>query len=236
VNMVIALVTNLEPSKRVKPGNGTLDWPTGLAQPTAMLRADFCEQWRDASLAQALPMGFGTVAPVAVNDLRLVQGTAPLAPDVGNGIDERIKLGNVVPVRRAQDDRERDALRVDDDVVFAAELAPVRGIRAVFFPSARRESTSCRRAHARNRFRHGDEARSTAFRGCVARHLFPATRRAVASKLCLNHIPFLAAGGSTQCPSATRTRCRSAPLGRVSVCGPQLAIAWCSCRQQRFDE
>lgn len=32
-----------------------------------------------------------------------------------------------------QDDRERDALRVDDEVVFAAELAPVRGIRAGFW-------------------------------------------------------------------------------------------------------
>jgi hypothetical protein len=156
VNMSIAFVANLEPSKRVKPRNRTLDWPTRFAEATAMRRADFCKHWRDASLAQALPMGFGTVAPVALNDLRLVQGTAPLAPDVWNGIDQRIKLGNVVPVRRAQDDRERDALRVDDEVVFAAELAPVRGVRAGFFPartaridelstSAREKSISPRR-------------------------------------------------------------------------------------------
>lgn len=136
MNVGIAFVTNLEPSKRVKPRNRTLDWPTRFAEATAMRLADFCEYWRDASLAQAPPMGFGTVAPVALNDLRLVQRTAPLAPDVWNGIDQRIKLGNVVPVRRAQGDRERDALRVDDEVVFAAELAPVRGIRAGFFPAS----------------------------------------------------------------------------------------------------
>ncbi|REG49232.1 hypothetical protein B0G80_5578 [Paraburkholderia sp. BL6669N2] len=220
MNMRIAFVTNLEPSKRVKPRDRTLDWPTRFSKPTAMRRADFCEHWRDASLAQAPPMGFGTVAPVALNDLRLVQGTAPLAPDVWNGIDQRIKLGNVVPVRRAQDDRERDALRVDDEVVFAAELASVRGFGPVFFPPARRESMSCRRAHARNRFRHGDAVRPATFRGCVARHPLLATRRAVASKLCPNHIPFPVVEGSTQCPSATRRLCPLARRGRVSVGGP----------------
>jgi len=81
-------------------------------------------------------MWFGTVTALALNELRLVQGTAAFAPDVRNGIDQRIKLGDVVPVRCAQDDRERDAVRVDDDVMFAAELAPVPGIRAGFFPAS----------------------------------------------------------------------------------------------------
>jgi len=127
-----------------------------------MGRADFCEHRRDASLAQALPMGFGTVAPVALHDLRLVQRTSPLAPDVWNGIDQCIELGNVVTVGSTQDDRERDALRVDDEVVFAAEFAPVRGIRAGFFPastaridelstSARERSISPRRRNSANR-------------------------------------------------------------------------------------
>ena len=35
-----------------------------------------------------------------------------------------------MPVHRAQDKRERDDLRDDDEVMFAAELAPVPGILA----------------------------------------------------------------------------------------------------------
>jgi FixJ family two-component response regulator len=56
----------------------------------------------------------------------------PLAPDACNGLDQRVELRNVVTVCAGQDDRERDALRVDDEVVLAAGLAPVRGIRAGF--------------------------------------------------------------------------------------------------------
>src|SRR5450830_902200 len=53
-----------------------------------------------------------------------------------NGLDQSIELRNVVAVGAGQDDRERDTLRVDDEVVLAAELAPVRGIRASFFPAS----------------------------------------------------------------------------------------------------
>lgn len=98
--MSVAFVTNLEPSKRVQPGNRALHWPTCYSQPAAVRRADFYEHRRDAALTQALPMGFGTVAPVALYDLRLAQRTSPLTPNVWNGIDQRIKLGNVVVVCR----------------------------------------------------------------------------------------------------------------------------------------
>src|SRR5580698_6309235 len=134
--MSVAFIANFQASKRVKPGNRALDLPTRFAESAAMGRANFCEHGRDATFAQALPMWLGTVAPVALNDLRLVQGTSPFAPDRWNGLDQCIELRNVVAVCAGQDDRERDALRVDDEVVLAAELAPVRGIRAGFFPAS----------------------------------------------------------------------------------------------------
>ncbi len=112
MDMSVAFIANLQASKRVKPGNRALDLPTCFAESAAMGRANFCEQGRDATFAQALPMWLGTVAPVALNDLRLVQGTPPFAPDMWNGLDQRIELGNVVAVCAGQDDRERDALRV----------------------------------------------------------------------------------------------------------------------------
>lgn len=134
--MGITFIANLQASKRVKPCNRALDWPTRSAQTTAMGRANFCEHRRDAAFSQTLSMWFGTVAPVALNDPRFMQWSPPLASNAWNGIDECIKLGDVVAVRPAQDDRERDTFRVDDEVMFAAELAPVRWIRAGFFPAS----------------------------------------------------------------------------------------------------
>ncbi len=220
MDMGITFVTNLQASKRVKPCNRALDWPTRFSETTAMGRTNLCEHRHDAAFSQTLSMWFGTVAPVALNDLRFMQGTPTLASNVWNGIDECIKLGDVMAIRPAQDDRERDAFRVDDEVVFAAELAPVRGIRAGFFPPAPRESTSCLQVLVTSRFRHDDAVRPAAFRGCVARLLLLAMPRAVASRRCPNHIPSPAGADSTQCRSAARIRCPSARHGRESACGP----------------
>lgn len=181
MNMSVTFVANFESSKRMEPGNRTFYWPTCFAQPTTVRSADFCEHRRDASIAQALTMEFGTVTPVALYDFRLVQWASSLASDVRDGFDQRIELGNVVTIRAGQDDRERDALRVNDEVVFAAELAPVRGIRTGFFPPGRLELMNCRRAHARGRFRHDDAVRPAASRGRVARRRRAATGPAVAS-------------------------------------------------------
>src|ERR1700729_4056209 len=85
--MSIAFIANFQASKRVKPGNRALDLPSRFAESAAMGRANFCEQGRDATFTQALPMWLGTVAPVALNDLRLVQRTSPFAPDRWNGLD-----------------------------------------------------------------------------------------------------------------------------------------------------
>ncbi len=136
MDISVAFVANLQTSKRVKPGNRALDLPTRFAKSAAMRRASFFEQGRDTTFTQALPMWLGTVAPVALNDLRLVQGTPPFAPDAWNALDQCVVLRNVVTVCAGQDDRERDALRIDDEVVLAAELTPAHGIRAGFFPAS----------------------------------------------------------------------------------------------------
>jgi hypothetical protein len=81
--MRVAFIANFQASKRVKPGNRALDLPTRFGQSAAMGRASFREQGSDATVAQALPMWLGTVAPVTLNDLRLVQRTAPIADKEG---------------------------------------------------------------------------------------------------------------------------------------------------------
>ena len=136
MDMSIALVAKLHAPKRVEPGNSPLNWPTGFTESTAVWRADFCKHRFDVTFAQALTMRLRTIATITLNDLRLTQGSTALATDSGNSRDQRIKLRDVVAIGPCQDDRERDALRVDDEVVLAAEFAPVRGIGPGFFPAS----------------------------------------------------------------------------------------------------
>ncbi len=142
--MSIAFVANLQASKRVKPGDRALDWPTRFTQSAAMGRADFRKQRFDAAFAQASPVWLGAIASVALNCSRLAQGSTALASYWWNGLDQCLKLSDVMAVRSSQDNRERDALRVDNEMVLAAELAPVRGIGPGFFPAnmARTEELS----------------------------------------------------------------------------------------------
>ena len=134
--MGISFISNLQAPERVEPSNGALHDPARFAESAAVRRADLGKHGGDAAPAQALPVWLGTVAPVALDDFRLAQRTSVLSANGRNRLDQCIELRDVVAVRSAQDDRERDALGVDDEVMLAAELAPVRWVRAGFFPAS----------------------------------------------------------------------------------------------------
>ena len=135
MNIVISFITNLQASKVMQPGNRALDDPARFAQTATVRCADTGEFWHDALLAQCLPVLIGTVPSVALNDAGFAQWSASFAANRRNGRDQRIQLLDVVTVRAAQDDCERNALRLDNKVMLAAELAPVRGVRTSFFPA-----------------------------------------------------------------------------------------------------
>lgn len=146
MHMGVPFVANLEPSECMKPGKGTFNEPARFTEATAMRRTDFGEQRCDAAFAQTLPVRLGTVAAVTLNNFRLAQRTSALSSYGRNCLHQRIELRDVVAIRSRQDDRERNALCVDDEVVLAAELAPIRWVRASFFPAsiARTEELSTR--------------------------------------------------------------------------------------------
>jgi hypothetical protein len=199
--------------------------------------ANLFEHRRDAVFSQTLSMWFGTVVPVVLNEFQLMQGTPSLASNAWSGIDECIKLGDGVAVHIPQDERGRAAVRVDDEVVFATEFVPVRGIRAGLFPRTPRESTNCPQALVTSRFCYDDAVRPATFRGCFARFLLRGMRRVFTSRSRPNGIPSLAVADSTQCQSATRTRCPSSRHKPGSWLAARiLAGAWCPSRQKWFDE
>lgn len=136
MHMCVPFVANLEPSECMKPGKGTFNEPARFTEATAMRRTDFGKQGRDAAFAQTLPVRLGTVASVTLNNFRFAQRTSAFSSNGRNRLDQRIELRDVVAIRGGQDDRERDALGVDDEVVLAAELAPVRWVRSGFFPAS----------------------------------------------------------------------------------------------------
>lgn len=57
------------------------------------------------------------VAPVALNDAGFRKWPAALASNGRDGVDQWVKLGNIVTVGAREDYRERDALRFGDEVV-----------------------------------------------------------------------------------------------------------------------
>ena len=58
------------------------------------------------------------VSPVALNDAGLRKRPAALAGNGRDGINQRVKLGNIVAVCAGEDYRERDALCFGNEVVF----------------------------------------------------------------------------------------------------------------------
>jgi hypothetical protein len=57
------------------------------------------------------------VAPVALNNAGLRKRPAALASNRRDGINQWVKLGNIVTVGASEDYRERDALRFGNEVV-----------------------------------------------------------------------------------------------------------------------
>lgn len=76
MHVCVPFVANLEPSKCMKPSQGTFDEPARFTEATAMRRADFGKQGRDAAFAQTLPVRLGTVASVTLNNFRFAQRTS----------------------------------------------------------------------------------------------------------------------------------------------------------------
>lgn len=119
----------------MKPGMSSFDNPAEFAQATAMFGAASGNHWLDAALAKLLTMRIGVIAPVSIDDLRLLYGPTTYSADRRNGIDERQQLGNVIMVRSGQDCADRDAIGVYEDVVLGTWSPAIRGVRTSFSPA-----------------------------------------------------------------------------------------------------
>lgn len=116
-------------------------------------------------------------SPWTIFDLR---SGRPRLPRMG-GIASTSSSSCVMSLQFApvQDDRERDVLRVDDRVMLAAELAPVRWVRTGFFPAsmARTEELSTMARAMSSWPRRRNSASSISWMRCQTPASCHATRR-----------------------------------------------------------
>jgi hypothetical protein len=135
LNLAEAIEATPQPSEAMQPRNGSLHKPTELAQAAAMLPLPLAQHRRDPQPAQQHPQRLRIVASVALQAVR------PLAPRPRLAADRRLvhehvqDLRDLIDVGGGHGRVQGNAVRVGQDVVLAAGLAAVGGVRAgVFAP------------------------------------------------------------------------------------------------------
>jgi hypothetical protein len=127
-------IAHAQPAKLVQPGERALDHPARQAKMAAVPGEAFADLRTDATLSQDAPIRFTVVAAVGLNALRFAQ--RPSAP-TGNGrqaLQQWHELGRVMPIRARENHIQRRACGVDEEMMFAARLAPISRVGTCFFP------------------------------------------------------------------------------------------------------
>lgn len=109
----------------VQPGESALDHPADLAQTGPVRDAAARDLRRDPVPVQQSAVLVVVVATVGEQPARATPRSASSAADVGDRLDERQELGDVVPVSASQRHCQGCAVPVDEDVMFAARTAPI---------------------------------------------------------------------------------------------------------------
>jgi len=123
-------IPNPQAAEAREPGEGALHHPAVAAQLRAALDLAARDPGRDAPLAARRATMRSIVALVGVQ----LGGSPPRAPqrllDRGHGVEHRRQRETVREVRRAQAEREREAVPLDQQMLLRARLAAIRRIRA----------------------------------------------------------------------------------------------------------
>jgi hypothetical protein len=136
-----------------------------------MLSAALRKNGFDTPIAQFLPVCFGVVSAICIDDLRFFQRVPADTTDGWNRVNERQQLGDVMAMGTGQDDRERHPICVSSNMVLGARSRTIYGVWPSFWPApiARTE----------------DESRITR-----EKSIWPATRNSASSSSCnRSHTP-----------------------------------------------
>lgn len=110
--------SNAQAPEVVLPVDCALNDPSGFAQATAVRLTSPGDLGRNASSVQRPAVFVVILATITLHDRRFRQRSATLATNRRDGVDQRQQLRDVMTVRAGQDQRERDALRFGDELMF----------------------------------------------------------------------------------------------------------------------
>ncbi len=121
----------------MQPSDGALHHPASLAQSATVLGPAPCDLGLDTQGEERRTMRVGIVSTVSLHQLGLSPRSTALASNGRDGLNQRQQLGHVVAIGLGQNDRERNALRVDEEVMFRAGTTAIGWVRSSFFPAPR---------------------------------------------------------------------------------------------------
>jgi hypothetical protein len=163
-----AFVADRQAAEAVEPGEGALNHPPADAEAAAVRRAPLGQDRNDPTGPEAIAVGLGVVAPVALQCTDAPAGAPASTAHGGQRVDHRIQVGDVVHVGGGHLGDERDATRVGDEVVLGALLAAIGWVRSSFFPprTARTEPLSMTAHRWSRRPRRRSSASSVSWSRC----------------------------------------------------------------------
>ena len=235
MNISSPFVTDAQTPESVQPAQRPLDHPSPTPQMLFAFNASPCDPRRDAALTQPLAMAPVVVALVGVQLGRAFPGPACQARDRRQRLNERLQKARVMNIGCRQLRHQWHAALIDDDMVLAAELSPVRGIAAGVIPAEggkERWPSRYWRVPIRSD-RIGATCAARTHAGTARLQRF-ASRAAAASTSYRCRSPFPAVGTPTEYRCAGRKECRSTQRGRSSeggprwgkACEPAAAVQW----------
>ena len=119
---VVAFVAGAQAAEVVQMGEGAFDYPALAAEAGAVDGAAAGDQRFDVARPEQSTVLVVVVAAVGENHVGFLARAAALASDWAGvqRVEERQKLGDVVAVPAGQRDGQRNASRVDEEVMFRA--------------------------------------------------------------------------------------------------------------------
>jgi len=129
-----SFVAHPQSAKLMQPGNGSFNDPAGFTQAAAVWRSALGQIAGNPAAFERIPVRLAVVAPITLHTSRFASGPPGLAGNRRDGIDQRQQLRDVIAVGLSQNHTQGYAACLDEDVVLAARFAPIRGVRACFFP------------------------------------------------------------------------------------------------------
>ncbi|GGU85070.1 hypothetical protein GCM10010275_20470 [Streptomyces litmocidini] len=109
----------------MEPGEGALDHPPVNAQAAAVGCAASGDDGQDPAGPDLVAVDVVVVAAVGEDRLGLSAGPSRPAADRWDGVEQGQELGDAVAVAAGEDDRERGAVAVGDQVVLGAGPSPI---------------------------------------------------------------------------------------------------------------